>query len=221
MLTELAGLEHAEALATLRAACAAGDRSPATLLNLAIARDRTGDGEQARWLMREVATLLPDWDEPLLRLAESLRRDGRAAEAERAYAAVLEINPRREEALVARAALLIQAGDGAAAQKLLVRCVGINPDRAEAWDALGLALMLTADPAIAETAFAEAQRLAPAVTSYALHRVEAAHAAGRSGSRIGAAATGRRGRSARCGPVRRARAGPGTPRPPQRGNRRA
>ncbi len=178
MLIEPDNLDHAEALATLRAACARGDRSPATLLNLAIAQDRNGEGERARRLMTELATLLPDWDEPKLRLAESLRREGRAREAERAYDEVLELNPRREEALVARAALLIQLGDSETAQKLLLRCIGINPQRAEAWDALGLALMLTADPGTAESAFAEAQRWAPAILTYALHRVEAAHAAG-------------------------------------------
>jgi predicted O-linked N-acetylglucosamine transferase (SPINDLY family) len=178
MLIEPDSLDHAEALATLRAACTRGDRSPATLLNLAIAQDRNGEGKRARLLMAELSALLPDWDEPKLRLAESLRREGHAAEAERAYDAVLELNPRREEALVARAALLIQLGDAETAQKLLLRCIGINPQRAEAWDALGLALMLTGDAGMAESAFAEAQRHAPAVLNYALHRVEAAHATG-------------------------------------------
>lgn len=178
MLPDLDRLGHAEALACLRAACARGDRSPVTMLNLAIAENRAGDGEQARRLMRELATLLPDWDEPKLRLAESLRRAGDASAAEHAYTAVLEINPRREEALVGSAALMIQRGDGAAAQPLLWRCVTINPDRAEAWDALGLALMLTREWEAAEAAFGEAHHLAPAMLSYALHLVEAAQAAG-------------------------------------------
>ena len=178
MLAELDGLSHAEALASLRAACAGGDQSPVTLLNLAIAEDRTGDGEHARGLMRELAARLPNWDEPHLRLAESLRREGDATGAEQAYAAVLEINPRREEALVALAALMIQRGDGTAAQALLLRCLGINPERAEAWDALGLALMVSGDWGSARDAFREAQRLAPAVLGYGLHLVDAAHAAG-------------------------------------------
>jgi len=178
MLLELDGLQHAEALARLRSACAQGDRSPATLLNLAIAEDHNGNSARARQLMQELAEQLPDWDEPPLRFAESLRREGRAVEADQAYTAVLQINPRRQEALVARAALLIQAGDGNTAQGLLLRCLALCPERAEAWDALGLALMLTGDGTSAAAAFAEAHRIAPAVVSYALHRVEAAHAAG-------------------------------------------
>ncbi|MGH7155127.1 MAG: tetratricopeptide repeat protein, partial [Acetobacteraceae bacterium] len=179
MLVEaLDRVDHAEALTNLRAACATGDRSPVTVLNLAIAEHRAGDGDRARALMRGVAALLPEWDEPALRLAESFRRDGLLPQAEQAYATVLEINPRREEALVARAALLIQRGDGAGAQPLLVRCVGINPNRAEAWDALGLALILTGSKDTAESAFAEAQRLAPANLDYAMHRVHAADLAG-------------------------------------------
>jgi protein O-GlcNAc transferase len=178
MLADLDCLDHLEALASLRAACARGDRSPVTVLNLAIAEDRAGDGEPARRRMRGLAALLPDWDEPKLRLAESLRRAGDTAAAEQAYADVLEINPRREEALVASAALMIQRGDGTAAQPLLRRCVGVNPERAEAWDALGLALMLTKEWQAAEAAFDEAQRVAPNVLNYALHWVEAAQAAG-------------------------------------------
>ncbi len=176
---DLGHLEHAEALALLRRACAEGDRSPVTLLNLAIAEDHAGSRERARRIMRELADLLPEWDEPLLRLAESLRREGLAGDAERTYAAVLEINPRREEALVARAALLIQRGDGTTARSLLLRCIGINPSRAEAWDALGIALQLTGDTEVAESAFGEAHRLEPAVLEYALHRVAAAHAVGK------------------------------------------
>jgi Flp pilus assembly protein TadD len=178
MLADLDGLGHAEALACLRVARADGDHSPVTMLNLAIAEDRNGNGEQARTLMRELAALLPDWDEPRLRLAESLRREGDGTGAEQAYAAVLEINPRREEALVGSAALMLQRGDGTTAQQLLWRCLSINPERAEAWDALGLALMPSGDWQAATDAFGEAQRLAPVVLSYALHLVEAAHAAG-------------------------------------------
>ncbi|HEX5328500.1 MAG TPA: tetratricopeptide repeat protein, partial [Acetobacteraceae bacterium] len=177
-LHQFAGLDDIEVLARLRGACRDGDRSPTTLLNLAIAEDRTGQGDAARRIMQELAALLPEWDEPQVRLAESLRRDGRLAEAERAYAAALEINPRRQEALVARAALLIAAGDSTAAQSLLLRCIGINPGRAEAWDALGLALLQSGDAAMAESAFAEAQRLAPAVVDYALRRLDAAQRAG-------------------------------------------
>lgn len=57
-------LPHEQALAQLRAACAAGDRSPVTVLNLAIARDHLGDHDDARVMMHKIAELLPEWDEP-------------------------------------------------------------------------------------------------------------------------------------------------------------
>jgi Flp pilus assembly protein TadD len=65
----------ADALAVLRAVVAAGDATPVTRLNLALAEDRVGDRECARRQMQGIADLLPDWDEPKLRLAESLRTD--------------------------------------------------------------------------------------------------------------------------------------------------
>ncbi len=174
----LASGNHADALAALRAACAGGDDSPVTRLNLAIAENRAGNWGHARAMMREVAAQLPEWDEPGLRIAESLRATGLLADAERAYAEVLEINPHREEALVASAALMLQRGDAAGARPLLLRCLGVAPARAEAWDALGLALTLDGEHALADSAYAEAQRLAPEELGYALHRVEAAVAAG-------------------------------------------
>ncbi len=179
MSATLENLSHPDALATLRTAAAAGDQSPVTLLNLAIARDRTGDITGGRAMMQEIAAWLPGWDEPKLRLAESFRRQNRADEAIQAYAEVLEINPRREEALVARAVLLIQRNDPAAARSLLLRCAGINPLNPDAWDALGLALTMESDFRMAETAFAEASRLRPGNLDYALHCVEAAHKSGR------------------------------------------
>jgi protein O-GlcNAc transferase len=100
------------------------------------------------------------------------------SEAKLAYHRALEINPRRESALLGLAGLLIIGGDGETARDLLLRCCGIAPGRADAWDALGLALMLTGDKPLAESAFAEAQRLSPQTLNYALHRVEAACAAG-------------------------------------------
>src|SRR5665213_4080517 len=96
----LAADRPAEALPALRAAVAAGDATPETLLNLAVAEDRAGDREHARRQMRHLADLLPDWDEPKLRLAESLRAERDMPAAEHAYEAVLTVNPRREEALV-------------------------------------------------------------------------------------------------------------------------
>jgi protein O-GlcNAc transferase len=170
----LADNRPTEALATLRIAVTLGDSSPPTLLNLAIAEDHAGDLARARHLMREVRQRLPEWDEPNLRLAESLRAHGDMAAAEQAYADVLVINPDREEALVALAGLLIMRGEAAAAQPLLLRCCGIAPNRAEAWDTLGAALIASGDTGRAHTAFIEAQRCAPSVLDYALHRADAA-----------------------------------------------
>ena len=167
-----------KALSVLRAALALGDTSPPTILNLALAEQKAGDPERAARLMQEVEQRLPSWDEPPLRLAELYRAAGRTGDAEQAYGRVLEVNPRREEALLALAGLLIIRGDGEAARILLLRCCGIAPHRADAWDALGLSLMLTGDAAAAASAFAEAQHLLPQTLEYALHRVDAALAAG-------------------------------------------
>ena len=177
-MTLLAMNDPPAALIALRSAVWLGDTSPATLLNLAIAEDRTGGIACARSLMEAVAEVLPHWDEPRLRLAESLRNTGDSAHAEAAYRRALDINPKREEALIALAGLLIARAEGAEARTLLLRCCGISPDRAEAWDALGLALQLTAEPSLAHSAFLEAQRLDPQAPDYALHGVEAARTAG-------------------------------------------
>ena len=116
---------------------------------------------------------------PLVRLAQSLRAAGEAALAASVYEAALEIDPLRPEALLGRGALLIAAGELAAARALLTRCCEAAPRRAEAWDALGVSLLLLGEePAAAVSAFAEAQRLAPGMIDYALHRAEAAFAAG-------------------------------------------
>src|ERR1700678_2231647 len=114
----------ADALPALLAVAAIGDPSPVTLLNLALAEDRTGDRDRARRRMQDLADRLPEWDEPKLRLAESLRAEGCREAAEQAYAAVLEINPRREEALVSLAVLRLSRGDAPGAITLLLRCCG-------------------------------------------------------------------------------------------------
>jgi protein O-GlcNAc transferase len=151
---------------------------PVALLRRAVALTRDGDHEAGRVALRKLADAFPCWDEPRLRLAQTLREDGDFAAAEAAYQAVLEINPGRPEALLGLGALYMQRGEPVRAQSLLVRCCGIVPGQADVWDALGVSLLMTGDPATAETAFAEAQRLAPLLADYALHRAEAALAAG-------------------------------------------
>ena len=116
---------------------------------------------------------MPGWDEPRLRQAEILRSVEDLIGAALAYERVLEVNPVRIEALIGLGVIRIRGGHGEAAQLLLLRACGVAPDNPEAWDALGLALLITGDHRAAETAFAEAQRLAPQELDYALHRVDA------------------------------------------------
>ncbi|MGC1407387.1 MAG: tetratricopeptide repeat protein [Acetobacteraceae bacterium] len=170
----LAENRPADALVALRHAATLGDRSPPTVLNLAIAEDRAGDAARASELMQDLERRLPDWDEPPLRLAESLRARGDPAAAEDAYARVLAVNPHREEALLALAGLLINRGDATRAQPLLMHCCGVAPHRAEAWDTLGIALNNSGESARAYGAFVKAQRCAPLTLDYALRRVGAA-----------------------------------------------
>jgi predicted O-linked N-acetylglucosamine transferase (SPINDLY family) len=174
----------AEALAALRGAVSGGDTRPPTLLNLALAEDRSGDPARARSLMESVAADLPDWDEPHLRLAESWRAAGESRPAEEAYRDALERNPRREEALIALSGLLLARGEAAEARSLLLRSCSINPCRAETWHALGLAMIGTDEALFALTAFIEAQRLMPHALDYALHGVEAACLAGETAAEL-------------------------------------
>jgi protein O-GlcNAc transferase len=177
-MVHLAASRFAAALSSLRVAVSLGDRSPATLLNLAIAEDRCGDEARARQLMQTLREVFPDWDEPPLRQAESLRRSGDSVAAEAAYEHVLDIDPKRPEALIGLAVLLLARGAATPAQMLLLRCCSATPNNSEAWDALGMALTLTGDTRAAESAFAEAQRLAPDNMDIALRRVQAAVSAG-------------------------------------------
>jgi len=162
------------AVAALRLAVALGDPRPSTLLNLAIAEDRTGNRDRARSLMQTVAVRLPDWDEPVLRLAESLRADNDMAAAEEAYRHVLVLNDRRPEALIALGGLLLARGEAGESRDLLERCCGAAPDNAEAWNTLGLALRATGAAIPALAAFVNAQRLQPNVVAYVLNGVDAA-----------------------------------------------
>ena len=157
-------------------ACALGDMTPVTLLNLALAEDRLGPDGRRR--MAALAETCPLWDEPPLRLAESYRRAGDDAEAIVYYEQVLDVNPDRTEALLGLAVLLLATGDAERAQSLLLRCCGVAPGLAEAWDALGVALTQTADSRMAEAAFARAQTLRPDSVTIALRRAGAALAAG-------------------------------------------
>jgi protein O-GlcNAc transferase len=174
----LARNEFDAARAVIRRALALGDRSPSTVLNLALAEDGLGGHARAQQLMRQAAADCPDWDEPLLRLAGSLRSRGAVTEAEALYRQTLELNARRTEALTALGGLLLNRGEALEARDLLLRCCGIDPDRAETWDALGLALAATGEPSAGLSAMVEAQRLAPTAIDYALNGVGAAIAAG-------------------------------------------
>ncbi len=178
-MAKLAASRPQEARVALRRALALGDTSAGTLLNLALAEGATGDLERALSLVAEAEAAAPDWVEPLLRRGELLRRAGDKEGAATAYEATLTRDPARPEALLGLASLHIARGDGARAQMLLLQACAASPERAETWDALGLALMLTGDATAAEAAFGEAARLEPKAIPWALHRAEAAFAAGR------------------------------------------
>jgi predicted O-linked N-acetylglucosamine transferase (SPINDLY family) len=138
-----------------------------------------GDALAARDALRVLAAQWPAWDEPQVCLARILRAMGDVDGAIAAYEEALDRSPSRPEALLGLAAtLMVAARQVERAQMLLVRCCGIAPESAEAWDALGVSLVMTDDLAAARSAFAEAQRLAPEMIDYALHRAEAAFAAG-------------------------------------------
>ncbi len=177
-MVQLANDRPSEALTALRTAVARGDTAPTTLLNLALAEQKSGDLTCALCRMEELERRIPDWDEPPLRIAEALRAGDRYADAEAAYSRVLEISPHNQSALLGLAGLLILRGAGSSARDYALRCCGVAPDRAEAWDVLGLALLCDNEKSLAESAFAEALRLAPNNLQYALHRVDAAFAAG-------------------------------------------
>jgi predicted O-linked N-acetylglucosamine transferase (SPINDLY family) len=181
-MVQLANDHPVEALTALRMAVALGDAAPTTLLNLALAEQKTGDLAHALRRMKELESRIPVWDEPPLRQAEALRAANRFDEAEAAYNRVLEINLRRESALLGLAGLLIMRGAFKSARDLALRCCSVAPGRAEAWDVLGLALLSDNENSLAESAFAEAQHLSPQSLEYALHRVRAAFAAGSEGS---------------------------------------
>ncbi len=176
--------DFAQALPVLRAAVALDGRSSTGLINLALAEERAGDAVRARALLEELRQRFPTWDEPPLRQAEALRRAGDSRAAEGAYQRVLAVNPKRPEALLGLAALLVGRGEAVEAQMLMLRCCDAAANLAEAWDLLGISLIVTHDFAAAESAFAEAQRLAPENAALALRRVDAAIAAGSSLSEL-------------------------------------
>jgi protein O-GlcNAc transferase len=173
-----------DALAPLRRAMALGDARPSTMLNLAIAEDRTGSRDHARRIMQRVAARLPTWDEPVVRLAESLRASGDYGPAEEAYRQVLKLNPRRTEALIAMGGLLLIRGEAEEARDLLLRCCGIVSDNAEAWDTLGLALRMSGAPGPALSAFVRAQGLDPHRLDYILNGVHVAEEAKQSDAEL-------------------------------------
>ena len=167
-----------EARAVLEAAVAAGNHSPVTQLNLALAEERCGDADAARRRIEKVAAEVPGWDEPLLRLAESLRWSGEWPAAEQAYRRTLELNPLRYEALLALGAGLVARGRAAEALLFLVQACECEPQSFEAWHALGLAQLAVGNAVPAEAALARACQAAPDRLDVAQQRAEAAIAAG-------------------------------------------
>ena len=154
------------------------DPSPASQLNHALDLDRLGEINRARDLMRSLADILPDWDEPGLRLVESLRRHRELTAAMDACRVVLTLNGNREQALLALGAMSIEAGAAREATTPLLRCCGLAPRNSDAWSTLGRAYMDAEKPALALAAFARAQRLLPRSIALAHNLVGAAVAGG-------------------------------------------
>lgn len=167
-----------EARAALSSAIGGGDQRPATQLNLALAEERCGDAGSASRRLRRLATVVPEWDEPVLRLAEGLRRSGDWAAAEREYRQVLRLSPARQEALVALGAGLVGRGRAAESLSFLVQACRHEAPGFEAWHALGIALLAVGDAPAAEVALARACQAAPHRLDSAQQRAEAALAAG-------------------------------------------
>jgi predicted O-linked N-acetylglucosamine transferase (SPINDLY family) len=101
------------------------------------------------------------------------------AAPEAPHEAVLHTDPTNPAALLGLAEQLLRRGDPARARLLLLRACRVAPGLAVAWAMLGIAMRATGDPAEAESAFAAAQNLEPHDYSHAMHRMEAARAAGR------------------------------------------
>ncbi|MCX7384551.1 MAG: tetratricopeptide repeat protein [Alphaproteobacteria bacterium] len=158
---------------------------PTEQLNHAIDVARASGFVAAEHLFNDLSVRLPYWDEVPLRIAEAQRRGGNPRAAALAYEAALRLNPRRPEALLGLGVIVLGCGQISRAQSLFLRCCGIAPDLPEGWDALGNALMLSGDQRAAESAFAEATRLAPGRIDMAVHRAEAALACGEGAGEIG------------------------------------
>ena len=167
-----------DARAVLLTAVAAGDRRPATSINLALAEEGCGEVEAARRRMTEVEAAVPGWDEPPLRLAESLRRAGDWTGAEWAYRRALRANPSRQEALVALGAGLVLRGRSPEAIPFLAQASASPGASFEAHHALGVALLAAGEPAAAVAALDAAHREAPGRFDIVLQRADAALAAG-------------------------------------------
>jgi protein O-GlcNAc transferase len=167
-----------EALEPLHRAIALGDRTPATMLNLAIALERGAGAGKGLRHAQSVAVRVPDWDEPWLRLAEHLRATGETLAAEDAYHHVLALNPDRPEALIAVGGLMLMRGSAKQACDVLAHGCGVASDNAEAWNTLGLALQASGAPHLALAAFTTAQRLQPDRFEYLLNGANLAGAAG-------------------------------------------
>ncbi len=158
--------------------------SPTDQLNHAIDVARNQGCAVAAPLFADLAARLPHWDEVKLRIAEAKRGEGDMQAAAEAYEATLLLNPRRAEALLGLGVITLGAGHLLRAQSLFLRCCGAAPDLPEAWDALGSTLMLSGDTRAADSAFAEATRLAPGHIGMALHRAEAAQACGEAAEEV-------------------------------------
>jgi tetratricopeptide (TPR) repeat protein len=134
-----------------------------TLLDLAMALERTGSLKEANDRYREASLADPGDVLPIIRRALVFQRMGLTAEAAAELDAVVAAEPRNAEALLRLAQLRESRGEAAAAivhyRALLALELGAEVDRG-VHVALG-ALLETSDPAAAAAHYGDAARLRP------------------------------------------------------------
>lgn len=152
---------------------ASADRcDPMVAFRQAVALEEQGQPAAGRALMRTVAGLVPDWDEPWVRIGQSFRAEGLLQDAVTAYGSALHRNPDRIEALLARGVVALGQGRAVDALADLRRVVALEPTQHQAWHALGYAYAATGLHGVAVEAIATAGRLAPSRFAYARDYVE-------------------------------------------------
>jgi predicted O-linked N-acetylglucosamine transferase (SPINDLY family) len=130
-------------------------------MDLAVARQRDGDLQQAETIYREILQSQPDHPEAYSNLGLVLRQLSRPAEAVAAYQRALEIRPVFFEALVNLGNACQDLGQNDAAISAFEKAIAIRPDSAEAFFNMGNALSRMGRVDAAIDAFKRAIQIRP------------------------------------------------------------